>query len=86
MAPATRNQRAAMPTATQRRGTIAQLQPAGGGGAGDGDGGGAGGGDGVPPGVPEVPPTQAAVPFAYAPALLNRDTVSYTHLTLPTIA
>ena len=77
MAPATRNQRAATPTATQRRATIAQLQPTGGTGAGAGDGGGAGGGDGVPPGVPEVPPTQAAVPFAYAPALLNRDILDF---------
>ena len=90
---------------------MAQLQPRaqptgrGGGGAGPGVGGGAGGGDDVPPGMPEVPQAQAPIPFAYAPALLNRNIldfresqavklysnlskppVSYTHLTLPTIA
>ena len=63
---------------------MAQLHPrtqagagGGGGGVGAGDGGGAGGGDDVPPGVPAVPPAQAATPFAYAPALLNRDILDF---------
>ena len=70
-------------SSTQRRGTIAQLQPRAqptggdGGGPGAGDGGGAGGGDDIPPGVPAVPPAQAAIPFAYAPALLNRDILDF---------
>ena len=76
MAPATRQQRANT-TTTQRRGTIAQLQPTGAGGAGGGDGEGDGGGDGVPPGVPEVPQAQGAIPFAFAPALLNRDILDF---------
>ena len=79
MAPVTRNQRTNMSSSNPRRGTIAQLQPRAQptGGAGAGDGGGAGGGDGVPPEVPAVPPTQAAIPFAYAPALLNRDILDF---------
>ena len=76
MAPTTRHQRTNPPT-SQRRGTIAQLQPTGGDGAGAGDGGGGGGGDGVPPEVPEVPPAQPAIPFAYAPALLSRDVLDF---------
>ena len=76
MAPVTRHQRT-NPPATQRRGTIAQLQPTGGGGAGAGGGDGAGDGDEVPQEVPAVPPAPAAIPFAYAPALLNRDVLDF---------
>ena len=80
MAPVTRHQRTNPPTG-QRRGTIAQLQPTAGGGAGAGAG--AGGGDGAgdgdeePPEVPGVPPAPAAIPFAYAPALLSRDVLDF---------
>ena len=81
MAPVTRNQRTNMSSSNPQRGTIAQLQPraqpTGGAGAGAGNGGGAGGGDSVPPEVPAVPPAQATIPFAYAPAQLNRNILDF---------